>query len=391
MLAHHKRVILFELESTYGSDPTPTGADAILCSNLDFKPLQGSQIERDFIKPFFGGFGFIRVENFGEVTLDVEIAGSGTAGTAPSYNKLLKACNLTETLTAAAITGTGQAGGSTTTIKLAAGASATDDYYVGMSIEITGGTGDGQAGEIIAYNGTTKVATVAKAWATPPDETSEYSIGANALYTPNSDFGIATANTSGAIYFNVDGVRHILLGARGTVSIDLSVKTIPKLKFRFLGLHGTISDSALPTADTSGYQIPVTISTANTTDLNIMGYTSAVMKSFTLDLNNELVYRQLVGAESVLIKNRKPAGKISIEATTVAAKDWWTAAKNATYSYFAIKHGQTAGNIFGVTGRYVQLTEPTYMEDDGVVMMDAGLSFTPYGSSGNDEVRFCIK
>jgi len=92
-----------------------------------------------------------------------------------------------------------------------------------------------------------------------------------------------------------------------------------------------------------------------------------------------------------LITDRKPVGNVSIEATSVAAKDWWTAAKNASYGVFGVKHGQTAGNIVGITGRNIQLKQPKYSDSDGVVMFDAGLSFTPYGAAGNDEIRICSK
>jgi hypothetical protein len=389
MLATRKTAITFALESTYGEDATPTAA--ILCSVPEIQPLEGSQVERDFVRPWFGASGYIRVENYAMVSFETEIAGSGTAGSAPPWGPLLKACNFSETLTAAAITGTAQAGGTTTTIKLASGASAVNDFYVGMTVEITGGTGDGQKGEIISYNGTTKVATIAKPWASGPDGTSEYSIGANALYTPNSDFGISTANTSATIYFARDGVRHILLGARGSFSLDLSAKQLPKLKFTFTGLLGTIGDAALPTVDYSSFQVPVTVSTANTTDLNLLGYNGAVLQTFNVDIANSVIHRQLVGAESVLITDRKPEGNVSIEATLVAAKDWWTIAKDGTYGTFCIKHGQSAGNIVGVTGRNVQLTQPKYSDSDGVVMMDFGISFTPFGTSGNDEIRICVK
>jgi hypothetical protein len=391
MLAHRKRVILVKLEPTYGSDSSPAAADAVLCSNLDLAPLEGASVERDFIRPYFGGSGIIRVENYVTMSFDTESAGAGTAGTAPEWGALLKACNFSETTTAAAITGTGQAGGSTTTIKLAADASAVDNFYTGMSIEITGGTGDGQTGEIIGYDGTTKVATIAAAWAEAPDDTSAYSIGANVVYLPNSDFGIATANTSASIYFNVDGVRHILLGARGTPSFDLSAKGIPKIKWKFTGLLGTIADATLPTADFTGWQDPVAVSTDNTSDISLLGYTGAVVQSLSIDIANQVVYRQLVNSEAVIINDRKPVGTISIEATTVAAKDWWTAAKDASTGVFCVKHGQTAGNIVGITALKAQLTDPKYSESDGVTMMDAGLAFIPYGSAGNDEIRICVK
>jgi len=62
-------------------------------------------------------------------------------------------------------------------IVLATTASSTDDAYVGMSVQITGGTGSGQDHQRgTAYNGTTKELTVSGAWTTTPDSTSTYRI-----------------------------------------------------------------------------------------------------------------------------------------------------------------------------------------------------------------------
>lgn len=69
--------------------------------------------------------------------------------------------------------GTLQAG-SSLTVTLKATASATDDIYNGMYVNITGGTGSGQTRLIEDYNGTTKVATVEEAWTVTPDATSTY-------------------------------------------------------------------------------------------------------------------------------------------------------------------------------------------------------------------------
>ena len=69
--------------------------------------------------------------------------------------------------------GTLQAGTSTT-VTLKATASAIDDVYNGMYVNITGGTGSGQTRLIVDYNGTTKVATVGEAFTTTPDATSTY-------------------------------------------------------------------------------------------------------------------------------------------------------------------------------------------------------------------------
>lgn len=389
-LANRKRVILLKMETTYGVDPVPDQTNAVLCSNLDFTPLDGSSVERDFVRQYFGASGSVRVENFCSITFETEIGGAGSAGTAPQWGPILRMCNFTQTLTAAAITGTATAG-TTTTITLAAGASSVDDFYTGMTLTITAGAQNGAVAKIIGYNGTTKVATIGKTLAGAMGATSAYSIGANALYKPNSDFGTATASTSATIYFNIDGVRHAMRGARGNVSFDLSAKSIPKMKWRFVGLYVDPSDVALPTTDYTGWQIPATVSTGNTTDLNLLGYSGAVYENLNFDIGNNLVYRQLVGAESVLITDRKPVGSVSIEATTIAAKDWWTFSKNSNTGPFVVKHGQTAGNIVSFVAQKAQLADPKYTDSDGVAMMEFGLSFIPYGSTGNDDIRICVE
>jgi hypothetical protein len=88
--------------------------------------------------------------------------------------------------------GTCQSGSTSTTIKLDSGASATNDYYRRRLIKITGGTGAGQAEVCASYNGSTKVATMDKAWTTTPDNTSVFSVEYGSF--PN-------INTSGQVTF----------------------------------------------------------------------------------------------------------------------------------------------------------------------------------------------
>ena len=71
--------------------------------------------------------------------------------------------------------GTARAGTSTT-ITLAADESATDNIYNGDRIVIVGGTGQGEHSIATDYDGTSKVATMSKAWVVTPDATSEYEV-----------------------------------------------------------------------------------------------------------------------------------------------------------------------------------------------------------------------
>lgn len=95
-----KRLILIETESTYGTDATPDGADAVLVRDLNIVPQQSDVVSRDLIRPYLGASEQLLANTRVECTFSVELAGSGTAGTAPRYGKALQACGLSETVSA---------------------------------------------------------------------------------------------------------------------------------------------------------------------------------------------------------------------------------------------------------------------------------------------------
>lgn len=94
----HKRLLLAAAEQTYGTFETVAGTDAILVQNLDCQPLDAGLIDRELVLPFFGNRPKIVGQQVGTVTFDVELAGSGTAGTAPRWGRLLRACGFGETV-----------------------------------------------------------------------------------------------------------------------------------------------------------------------------------------------------------------------------------------------------------------------------------------------------
>lgn len=100
-LLSRKRLILAETESSYGVDPTPTEAsNAILVRNVEVTPLEVETVNRELIRPFLGQSDQLLAQQRVLVNFEVELAGSGAAGTAPAYGPLLKACRCTETVSA---------------------------------------------------------------------------------------------------------------------------------------------------------------------------------------------------------------------------------------------------------------------------------------------------
>lgn len=84
--------------------------------------------------------------------------------------------------------GTAQAGAANS-VTLQSTASAVDNIYRGAKLAIIGGTGAGQDRIITGYTGSSKVAAIARAWATNPDNTSIYIITPDA--SPKVDDNLA--------------------------------------------------------------------------------------------------------------------------------------------------------------------------------------------------------
>jgi hypothetical protein len=304
-LLTRKRLILIETEGTYGTDPIPTGTDAVLVRDLNIVPLQSDVVSRDLIRPYLGASEQLLANTRVECTFSVELAGSGAAGTAPQYGKALQACGLSETVSA----------------------------------------------------------------------------GVSVTYAP-----VSSSFSSVTIYYNIDGVLHKVTGARGTFTVSCSVGEIPQINFTFTGVYNPPSDVALPAVTYANQATPVVFKNGNTTGFELLSYTGC-LQSIELDLGNTLVYRDLIScAKQVLITDRSVTGTVVIEAPTISAKDYFTAAlTDGTLGNLLFQHGQTAGNIVDFASTRVDIGDPSYTDQDGIHMLSIPVTFIP-STTGNDEI-----
>lgn len=307
-LLTRRRVILAKTEVTYGTDPTPTGtANAILVRNMTVTPLAAEVVNRDLVRPYLGASEQLIASKHVEIEFEVEIAGSGTAGTAPKYGPLLRACGLAEAVTA----------------------------------------------------------------------------GTNVAYGP-----VSTGFESVTLYHNVDGVLHKITGARGNVEFTFTAGQIPVMKFRMVGLYNAPTDTALPTVDYSGFKTPLACNNTNTTGFSFFSYSGA-LESLTMNLSNTVNFRTLIGSETVQLTDRRVEGTAVFEAPTIATKDFFSAAIGTTLGALAMTHGTAAGNKFKIESSNVDIGQPTYTDNNGIVMLSVPFVATP-SSSGNDEVTLTV-
>jgi hypothetical protein len=91
--SYEKRLLLFEIEVTEGTDPVPVvAADAITARNFNPGNFQGNQFIRQIDGQFFGARPSITTGITKPVTFEIEMTGSGTANTPPNWMKLLRPC-----------------------------------------------------------------------------------------------------------------------------------------------------------------------------------------------------------------------------------------------------------------------------------------------------------
>jgi hypothetical protein len=99
-LLARKSYILAKAETTYGTNATPANTDAVLVKNLELTPLAGDVVSRDLIRGYLGNSEKLIAQTYAEIKFEVELAGSGTAGTAPRYSNLLLASGMALTTVA---------------------------------------------------------------------------------------------------------------------------------------------------------------------------------------------------------------------------------------------------------------------------------------------------
>ncbi len=100
MIKWRSKILLAAIESTYGVDPVPVGADGILATQIAFTPMEGNDVDRELELPYLGAQGTIPTELHAKLSFNVELEPSGTAGTPPGWGVLLRACAVAETIVA---------------------------------------------------------------------------------------------------------------------------------------------------------------------------------------------------------------------------------------------------------------------------------------------------
>lgn len=198
---------------------------------------------------------------------------------------------------------------------------------------------------------------------------------------------ISKLQESISLYFNGDGVRHVLLGARSTLTMSLTPQQIPRFSFTTTGLLGTIMDVALPAVTLTAFQKPVPVNKQNT-EFELFGYAGGT-EALTFDLGNQIEPTLIINDESIDHVDRQMTGNATMRADLLATINWFQKSHDHETGTLKVVHGTTAGNIVEFEAPAVQLGRVGYSETNKKMNNSLPLFLTPV--AGNDEFVLTFK
>ena len=354
-----------------------------------------------------------------EFSFSVEMAGSGTLGTAPRWSSLLKACGMKEVavgsnaLTGIMLGGTaarfmrnyenfsaqaGTAYASGTQTGRVIGDTAYDDTTLYYKLDDSGSTAIangnnlvGQSSGVYGEASGTSTATGGLAYVM----TSGTALGGEARAgADDSSLTIQMVVNSSGDY--IEGV-----GCRGNVEFAFTSGDSVKMNFTFTGRLNQYAEGGTftPTADTedippafTGVSLGIAESTYGASDVS--AYTSTIFNTMNVNISNEITVRENVdtssGYDVAFITGRSPSMTFNPDAVRVATAgnnaDFWDRFLSGETTRARLTVGSDAGNSFLFRMPACQFTGVTDGNRDEVMVLDSTTTLTggDYGSSVQD-------
>lgn len=345
-----------------------------------------------------------------EISFTVEMAGSGTAATAPRWSRLLQACGMTE-VTSLARVPLGNLTGATPAALLHKeniSAQAGTTYASGTNIGRVIGDTHYDDGEVFLHKPGTPPATAASA-NNVVGETS----GVRGVASGNqANSGVAwilgsglelgsTDNSSLTIHFpfeltetGANNTGFIACGCRGNVEFAFVSGDRVLMNFTFIGKVDSYFNNKTLNPIAEGREIPpafmgvnLAIGDSSYGNANAASFTDSVFSQMTLNLNNDLVLRDGAsydgGFYATYITGRNPSLTIDVDSVEDTDYDFWDRFLSGETMHGKMTIGGTSGNKFLVKFPAAQISNLGDGNRDEVMVYDINAALTggDYGSS----------
>lgn len=95
-----KSLLTFKKESVYSTAPSGDYTAVLIRRDPDVAPLVVDRLARETVRPYYGADRKRLINRRVTVSLEIELSGSGAAGTAPAFGDMLLACSFNEAVVA---------------------------------------------------------------------------------------------------------------------------------------------------------------------------------------------------------------------------------------------------------------------------------------------------
>jgi hypothetical protein len=187
-----------------------------------------------------------------------------------------------------------------------------------------------------------------------------------------------------------DGKRYMIHGAVGTLKLTFNVGEPVLAEMEFTGIYNAPTDTALLVPS---YPVVIEPPFLGAT-LSILGFTTAKIKSLTVDLGNRITMRpqpNLNGFYTAQLTGRKVTGAFDPEEELAATKNWFTEWIGATPGAISTGTYPSNGsnyNQFSLSLPKVQYSKVGLEERDAIATAPTEYVALANSDAGDDEISF---
>lgn len=363
-------VILAAIESVAGTEQAISAAtDGIMAENAQpgfgdstqqTNEHTGSLDGSDDV-PIGGPFTF---------TFSTYVKGSGTPGTAPVIGKLLRACSWTQTDTDVAIpteAGGTIAGTSSGDLIAPTPFAGADDDYKGMPILLSNVPSNPTFAMVKSFVDASNVLAVSETFSPAVGPTTAIQIPINTMYKPHSD-----TPSSLTFHVYVDGIKHVVIGARGNFTLTMVSGRTMMFNWTFTGLlaDGARTDESNPTPTYPDAAVPkLTWRNDNYNGSFTVDGVRIGISQLTFENGNAVSAdpdpNKPTGFDIGDITGRTMVATIDPLLASIATRDTLTKLQDGTKIAVAAFARRSAGNSFGILLPDAQVLSAPYGNRDG--------------------------
>ena len=200
---------------------------------------------------------------------------------------------------------------------------------------------------------------------------------------------VSAENSLGSVSFRLymdDANLHKMVGARGTVKLNMKAGNYGELEWNFKGLYVSVASATNPSQTSLTILQPPIVYNSS---FQIAGF-SPVCSAAEIDLGNDIIRRDSLnasaGVHSFRLTGRKPKLSFDADAVAESSNPFWGDWEGGIVDTFGITIGSTANNKIDISG-YFEYAQNKYGDADGVRKFDCEAALVSSNvNTGNDEL-----